>query len=54
MSCGCIMTNPLTLAIQAEAFGRYIIQAFELKMCSSWQEYAEKLIGFFVVCKYKN
>jgi amino acid transporter len=49
MSCGCILTFPLTLAIQAETFSEYLLQGLHLDLSCSpfWaQLFARKFIGY--------
>lgn len=49
MACGCILTFPLTLAIQAETFAEYLLQGFHLDLACSpyWaQLLARKALGY--------
>ncbi|KAL3116179.1 hypothetical protein niasHT_002303 [Heterodera trifolii] len=47
MACGCILTFPLTLAIQAETFAQYFLQGFGIEFEDEWTAVmGRKCIGY--------
>lgn len=52
----CILTFPLSLAIQAETFSEYLLQGLNIQICDnkSLEYICKKLIGFSLACKWTS
>lgn len=55
MAGACIVTFPLTVAIQAEAFSEYLIDGLKIEPFCNKISFiiAKKLLGFTLTCKIK-